>query len=282
MPNTKDKISSLETAMATKAGTTLASAGTIGLMPAVGADTSKFLGADLTWHIIAGGGDMMKSVYDPDLDSKIAEAQLTLSYPTHSNASDHSVNDVGTHGTAASGVHGAGTANLATTADITTHAALTTGVHGLPSAGGGPTLTKLVANTTTASTALVSVPGLNFACASTTYYHFKFVLTYSSDAAATALTFALTYPAGTSSAIIQSIVAATGTAAASHAAITASGTKYICPAAVPAANVQYNAVIEGQGYYSASGSVQVQFAAAAGTRVVTIYKGSVGMLYTFP
>ena len=284
-----------------KASTALATSGAPGLMPILPADTTKYLGGDLSWHVIAGGGDMTKAVYDPDLDSKIAEAQLTLSYPTHSNAADHSVNDVGTHGTAATGVHGAGTATIATTADVTTHASSTNAHIGgagtvLSVAAGtvlitshagsmsvhGRTLTKLTANTTTATTALVSIPGLNFLCASTTYYHFKFVMTYASDAAATGLVFSLTYPSGTSSAIIQAIVANTGTAAASHAAITASGTKYVCPAAVPAANIQYTAIIEGQGYYSAAGSVQVQFANAAGTRVVTIYQGSVGMLYEFP
>jgi len=31
----------------------------------------------------SGGGDMLKSVYDPDLDGFIAEAQLALNYPTH-------------------------------------------------------------------------------------------------------------------------------------------------------------------------------------------------------
>ena len=37
-----------------------------------------------------GGGDMLKSIYDPSSTGKIAEAQLTLNYSTHSNALDHS------------------------------------------------------------------------------------------------------------------------------------------------------------------------------------------------
>ncbi len=40
----------------------------------------------------AGGGDMTKAVYDPDADGDIAETQLQLNYPTHSNATDHAQN----------------------------------------------------------------------------------------------------------------------------------------------------------------------------------------------
>ncbi len=36
-----------------------------------------------------GSGDMTKAVYDPNTDGKIAEAQLLLSYATHSNSNDH-------------------------------------------------------------------------------------------------------------------------------------------------------------------------------------------------
>ncbi len=36
-----------------------------------------------------GFGNMTKGVYDPNLDDKISEAQLLLSYATHSNTSDH-------------------------------------------------------------------------------------------------------------------------------------------------------------------------------------------------
>lgn len=36
-----------------------------------------------------GSGDMTKAVYDPDEDGKIAENELELDYPTHSNSLDH-------------------------------------------------------------------------------------------------------------------------------------------------------------------------------------------------
>lgn len=36
-----------------------------------------------------GSGDMLRSTYDPNADGKIAESELTLNYPSHSNTSDH-------------------------------------------------------------------------------------------------------------------------------------------------------------------------------------------------
>ncbi len=60
-------------------------------VPATGVPSGKYLKDDGTWDAPAGGsGDMTKAVYDPDLDSKIAEAQLSLNYATHSNLLDHS------------------------------------------------------------------------------------------------------------------------------------------------------------------------------------------------
>ncbi len=134
-----------------KASTALATAGTSGLMPAVGADTSKYLGADLGWHTIAAGGDMAKSTYDPDLDGIIAAAQLDTSLATTTNIASHaaltSAHSLNTASTASSAsysltstyaahttsdsVHGAGT--VASMTSITAHAALTS-VHSLGTA----------------------------------------------------------------------------------------------------------------------------------------------------
>src|SRR4030042_4285149 len=51
------------------------------------------LTGELSSHSHAGGsGDMAKAVYDPDAAGDIAEAQLQLNYPTHSNANDHAHN----------------------------------------------------------------------------------------------------------------------------------------------------------------------------------------------
>src|SRR3990167_8592254 len=62
------------------------------------AEIETILTGELTSHSHAGGsGDMTKAVYDPDADGDIAEAQLQLDYPTHSNATDH---DGGTQDTA--------------------------------------------------------------------------------------------------------------------------------------------------------------------------------------
>ncbi len=51
-------------------------------------EDGKVLPAQLP--VSQGGGDMLKSAYDPNSDNRIAEAQLLLSYPTHSSSLDHS------------------------------------------------------------------------------------------------------------------------------------------------------------------------------------------------
>ena len=57
-------------------------------------EVEAVLTGQLSSHSHAGGsGDMTKAVYDPDADGDIAEAQLQLDYPTHSNANDHAPND---------------------------------------------------------------------------------------------------------------------------------------------------------------------------------------------
>ena len=94
------------------------SSASAGIVPMIGTATTAYLKGDLTWSTITGGGDMTKAVYDSDLDNKIAEAQLTLNYATHSNATDHSVDNVGQHGTATTGIHGVGSGTIAQTADI--------------------------------------------------------------------------------------------------------------------------------------------------------------------
>lgn len=71
-----------------------------------GASGTNFLRGDRTWQTIAGGGDMLKSTYDPDTDGVIALAQLdtgvsqfkqanhdALPNPHHSNANDPSAGE---------------------------------------------------------------------------------------------------------------------------------------------------------------------------------------------
>uniref|UniRef100_A0A6M3JAC8 Putative tail protein n=1 Tax=viral metagenome TaxID=1070528 RepID=A0A6M3JAC8_9ZZZZ len=70
-----------------------------GMVPMIGTATTAYLKGDLTWSTIAGGGDMLASTYDPDVDGKIAEAQLSLNYATHTNALDH-VNTLDHNGSA--------------------------------------------------------------------------------------------------------------------------------------------------------------------------------------
>lgn len=60
--------------------------------PATGTPTGKYLKDDGTWGTIAGGGDMTKAVYDPDLDNVIAKAQLdaSLANTSGTNTGDQS------------------------------------------------------------------------------------------------------------------------------------------------------------------------------------------------
>lgn len=55
----------------------------------IGLDTALAGKSDAGHTHPGGSGDMLKSTYDPDEDGDIAEAQLQLNFPTHSNANDH-------------------------------------------------------------------------------------------------------------------------------------------------------------------------------------------------
>lgn len=52
-------------------------------------NATMVLMGDSAWTTLTASGDMLKSTYDPNVDGKIAEAELTLSYATHSNSLDH-------------------------------------------------------------------------------------------------------------------------------------------------------------------------------------------------
>ena len=265
------------------------------------------------------------------------------------------------HASLATGVHGAGTATIAVTADITTHAALTS-VHSLGTAstaasasyaqtstfashttavathgvagtiaaktditdaglivtdvttnnvtisahgfvpkstnntalflrnnnppdwaappGGAGILTTTYKSGTQAfsSTALTDVTSLNFACASTTLYHYKFVVMHKTGTATVGMKFSLTYPSSTIAAGRVSMgVTASGTTAYFHGLISASGTAVTGTSQI-AANTIGVAIIEGIVRATAAGSIQLQAAAeAAGTVWVMDY--SVGLLY---
>ena len=128
------------------------------------------------------------------------------------------------------------------------------------------------------STALANVTGLNFACASTTLYHYKFVVMHKTGTATVGMKWSLTYPTSTIAAGRVSMgVTASGTTAYFHGLISVSGTVVTGTSQIAAGTIGV-AIIEGIVRATAAGSIQLQAAAeAAGTVWVMDY--SVGLLY---
>ena len=148
-----------------------------------------------------------------------------------------------------------------------------------PPGGAGILSTTYKAGTQSfSSTALTNVTGMNFACASTTIYHYKFLPMFKSGTATVGLKWSVTYPASTIAAgRVSMMVTASGTTAYFHGLISASGTA-VTGTSVVAANTIGIAVIEGIVRATAAGSIQLQAAAeAAGT--VWVMDNSVGLLY---
>jgi hypothetical protein len=131
------------------APTTFALAGTNGYV--LSADSTTTTG--FKWVSVAGGGDMSKATYDPDLDSRIALAQLysdvagTADITTHASSTNTHIGGAGTvlsvaaatvlitthAGSTDAHIGGAGTvlSTAAATILIKTHSDLTAGIHGV-------------------------------------------------------------------------------------------------------------------------------------------------------
>src|SRR3990167_11333458 len=292
--------------------------------------------ADITTHAalttVHSLGSMAQAA-SADYASTTVYASHTASNAVHGAGTVASLLDVTTHATASSGIHGSGTAALATTSQITTHAGLTAthgvagtiaakaditdtvivladvttnnvtiSAHGFapkstnntalflrnanppdwaaPPGGAGILSTTYKAGTQSfSSTALADVTGMNFACASTTLYHYKFLPMFQSGTATVGLKWSVTYPASTIAAgRVSMMVTASGTTAYFHGLISASGSSVTGTSVVAAATIGI-AIIEGIVKATAAGSIQLQAAAeAAGT--VWVMDCSVGLLYT--
>lgn len=105
-------------------------------------DGTKFIRDDRTLQTIFGGGDMLKSTYDPNLDGIIALAQLDPLVCSESEADSR----VSTHSDLTTGVHGVGASTIASVANIATHAALSASVHGVSASGFEDKVNKAVAS----------------------------------------------------------------------------------------------------------------------------------------
>ena len=373
------------------------SSGTAGIVPAAGTATTSYLRGDYTWQTIAGGGDMLKATYDPA--AKNSQLASTGDLATHA-ALTASVHGAGTggfaiaattlagygivdaaassHVDAVNGVHGVGTASVASTANITTHSNLTNAVHGIPAGstmamtadivthsnltggihgvagtvlsasalvahtvltaahgvtqiagtadiathaaltsthgnitqpsgtiqaettwaiavnvGGSatyargdhthgtqalyPASTRLAGSQAFSGSAVGNVTGLTFACASTTYYHFRFLPIFNSGTTTYGPKFGVTVPAGTIAYNIHFEVLASGTTGWVEGAGTASGATV--GGSSVASTAWYMAVIEGVGYFSAAGSIQLQAAANSATGTIWVRERSMAFLY---
>lgn len=321
--------------------------------------------ADITTHAALTSVHSLASMAfaaSADYTGTATYAAHTASAAVHGVAQVAGTADITTHSNLTSNIHGSGTATLATTANITTHASLTSvhslntastadvttlattaglashtasvathGVAGTIAAKADITDTVLItADVTTndvtstkhgfvpkstadtslflrngatpswaappggagilsttyksgtqafSTTALADVTGMNFACASTTIYHYKFLPMFKSGTATVGLKWSVTYPASTIAAgRVSMMVTASGTTAYFHGLISASGTA-VTGTSVVAANTIGIAIIEGIVRATAAGSIQLRAAAeAAGT--VWVMDNSVGLLYT--
>jgi hypothetical protein len=123
------------------------------------------------------------------------------------------------------------------------------------------------------------VTGLSFAVTSGRHYRFEFLLAVRSDTATVGVRATVTTPTVTTlAATVTTILAADGTAALYEGAITASGDAVV-PTAVPAINTDYVLKVEGIIVPSATGTLQLQIGTETGTTVVTVRRGSCGLLW---
>lgn len=135
----------------------------------------------------------------------------------------------------------------------------------------------------TATTAtLADVTGLSFSVTSGTVYYFLFQCVFQSTSTSVGLKAGLTFPAVTTFAsTVKTVMSAAGVSSEYSGPISASGGS-VAATAVPVANTNYLSTIEGVIVPSASGTLQVQFAAHTTGATVTLKANSVGLLYTIP
>jgi hypothetical protein len=127
--------------------------------------------------------------------------------------------------------------------------------------------------------ALADVTSLVFPLVAGRTYKFEFTIAYRTAVLTTGIALSVAVPAFTTlAATARSLFAVDGSGAEFIGAITASNDTVIATA-VPVANTDYMAKVEGIIVPSANGNVQLRFASEVGASLVTIRAGSVGLLY---
>lgn len=148
-------------------------------------------------------------------------------------------------------------------------------------AGSGPSTVKLAADHAPfALVALAPVVGLSFPVTSGTLYRFRFDLVFRTAATTTGTRFGLTCPAFTVLAANVGVpFASDGAGMMFDGAITTSGDSVVTTA-IPAANTDHLAVLEGVLLPSAGGTLQITAATEVAASALTVRAGSNGQLWT--
>jgi hypothetical protein len=150
--------------------------------------------------------------------------------------------------------------------------------------GGGssccPGKVKITSDVTTTSTTL-SGSELSFAVNAGTYYKFRFVIVFATDATTTGIRLGLNAPsASVFSATTDVATGSDGTNARAQGSITSSG-DWILTGGVEAANTNYIAIVEGIILPSVSGTVQLVFGSGTNGNQVSLKPGSMGSIETY-
>ena len=144
-------------------------------------------------------------------------------------------------------------------------------------------LRQLTQLTNSSNATLTSVGDLSFTAVAGKTYRFSVLLLYRSSAATTGIVTTITLgggAVGTLSALAMAPIAADGTAAVYHGAITASADVVISNA-VPVANTDYIAKMEGVFICTTSGTVTPQFRSETNGQTVTVQIGSTNLVTEF-
>jgi hypothetical protein len=153
----------------------------------------------------------------------------------------------------------------------------------LSGGGGGsccPGKVKITSDVTRTSSTLGSSE-LGFAVNAGTYYKFRFVIVFATDATTTGIRLGLTAPsASVFSATTDIATGSDGPNAREQGSITSSG-DWVMTGAVEAANTNYIAIVEGIILPSVSGSVQLVFGAGTNGNQVSLKAGSMGIIETY-
>lgn len=141
---------------------------------------------------------------------------------------------------------------------------------------------KLTSDLTSTSSSLLGATGLSLNVNAGTYYKFKFVIVFATDATTTGIKLGLTAPTATVFSATANVATGSNDGANFHAqgSITSSG-GFFATSSVDAANTGYIAIVEGIILPTASGTVQLTFGSGVNGSQVALKNGSMGSIETY-